>query len=350
VQKSKVIFVSAIVSVFFALTVSAFAKGDADVTLSFEKNSFSANEGVTVDLTISNNSRNTVKLLKWYTPADGLEEPVFVVTRDGAEVEYLGAHYKRPQPVEADFIRLKAGQSLTWSVDLAAYYDFSVTGEYLVSFDVAAIKLFQKGAAFDQTENVKSGAAGVYVEGRTAKLPDPVEPSAVTGSTAFSAKCSSTQRPLITAARTDAANYASESYTYLQGGTIGARYTTWFGAYTSGRYATVTDHFLKIKNALDTAAMTFDCGCKKRYYAYVYPTQPYTIYLCSVFWQAPATGTDSKAGTLVHETSHFNVVAGTDDFAYGQSAAKSLAISDPTKAVKNADSHEYFAENTPFQQ
>jgi len=48
--------------------------------------------------------------------------------------------------------------------------------------------------------------------------------------------------------------------------------------------------------------------------------------------------------------SHFNVVAGTDDVVYGQSGAKSLAISDPNKAIQNADSHEYFAENTPSQQ
>ena len=61
------------------------------------------------------------------------------------------------------------------------------------------------------------------------------------------------------------------------------------------------------------------------------------------------TGTDSKAGTLIHEMSHFTVVAGTDDWAYGQTAAKSLAFSDPAKALDNADSHEYFAENTPAQ-
>ena len=59
------------------------------------------------------------------------------------------------------------------------------------------------------------------------------------------------------------------------------------------------------------------------------------------------TGTDSKAGTLIHELTHFTVVAGTSDYAYGQSAAASLAISSPAKAIKNADSHEYFAENTP---
>lgn len=33
---------------------------------------------------------------------------------------------------------------------------------------------------------------------------------------------------------------------------------------------------------------------ERNYFAYVYPTQPYKIYLCKVFWQAGMTGTDSK--------------------------------------------------------
>ena len=33
----------------------------------------------------------------------------------------------------------------------------------------------------------------------------------------------------------------------------------------------------------------------------------------------------------------------------GQTSAKSLAKSNPSQAVMNADSHEYFAENTPSQ-
>ena len=75
----------------------------------------------------------------------------------------------------------------------------------------------------------------------------------------------------------------------------------------------------------------------------------YKIYLCGAFWSAPMKGTDSKAGTLIHEMSHFTVVAGTQDHVYGQTAAKALALSDPAKAIANADSHEYFAENTPAQ-
>lgn len=73
------------------------------------------------------------------------------------------------------------------------------------------------------------------------------------------------------------------------------------------------------------------------------------VTLCSLFWSAPATGTDSKAGTLIHESSHFTKNGGTDDIAYGQTKAKALAKSSPAQAINNADSHEYFAENNPSQ-
>ena len=130
---------------------------------------------------------------------------------------------------------------------------------------------------------------------------------------------------------------------------VSARYSTWFGAVNATRYTTGKNHFDAIQAAFATKPITVDCGCKKTYYAYVYPTQPYKIYVCKAFWSAPVTGTDSRAGTLIHEMSHFNVVAGTDDHVYGQSGAKSLAISNPDNALDNADNHEYFSENTPAQ-
>ena len=43
------------------------------------------------------------------------------------------------------------------------------------------------------------------------------------------------------------------------------------------------------------------------------------------------------------------MTASTDDRAYGQTACKKLAKSSPTKALDNADTHEYLAENTPAQ-
>ena len=161
--------------------------------------------------------------------------------------------------------------------------------------------------------------------------------------------CSTTQISGAGDAVVQARGYSENAKGYLNTGTVGSRYTTWFGAYTSARYATAKQHFVDIDAAMDQSAgqITINCSCNQSYYAYVYPTRPYEIFVCRAFWNAPLTGTDSKAGTLIHEMSHFNVVAGTDDHVYGQSGAKSLAISDPDAALDNADNHEYFAENNP---
>lgn len=89
-------------------------------------------------------------------------------------------------------------------------------------------------------------------------------------------------------------------------------------------------------------------------YAYVYPNDDTKIYLGDPFWRAPATGKDSKAGTLVHEMSHYKSVSGTSDHAYGEQNCEDLAIADPEAAQDNADSFEYFMEhmdgsnNAPF--
>ena len=329
------VFVLVLATLVSVTGAGAAPKSALAVSLSANKAIFSASDAVMVNVTISNPGKQAIKVLKWFTPADEVEEPLFTVTRDGASVNYVGAHYKRPAPTGSDYITIKSGESLTRTIDLGLYYDLSESGVYELEYnaDVTALS---------------SNKLQLTVEGRSgAPIADLASPLAVTGSTSFN-KCTTSQQSDLVGARSNASTYAANALSYLNSHNSGTtRYTTWFGVFDSGRYNTVTSHYSAISNAMDTASMTFDCGCKKKYYAYVYPNQPYTIYLCSVFWTAPATGTDSKAGTLIHETSHFNVVASTDDWAYGQSAAKSLAISDPVKAIDNADSHEYFAENTP---
>lgn len=90
--------------------------------------------------------------------------------------------------------------------------------------------------------------------------------------------------------------------------------------------------------------------CGSGIFAFVHPADAtHTINLCSAFFVfSPASGTDSQPGTLIHESSHFNDLAGTNDDAYGQTASQALALSTPVNAVANADSHQYFAENDPF--
>ena len=319
-----------------AIGTGAAPKSALLVNIAAEKASFSASDPVMVKVTITNTGQKPVKVLKWYTPVEDVEESLFKVTRDGAAVEYVGAHFKRLPPTGNDYLNLKPGDSFSSTLDLGQYYDLSNSGLYALEYNYDVTALASNKIQF-------------AVEGRTTPFLA-VVPEAVTGSTSFT-KCTASQQTTLISARSNASTYASDSLSYLNTGTHGPRYTTWFGVYDLNRYNIVKNHFVAISDAMDTKPVTFNCGCKKKnVYAYVYSNQPYTIYLCGVFWTAPMTGTDSKAGTLIHEMSHFTVVASTDDWAYGQSAAKSLATSDPNKAIDNADSHEYFAENTPFQQ
>ncbi|MES2018382.1 MAG: M35 family metallo-endopeptidase [Pseudomonadota bacterium] len=340
---------------------SAFA-GSNGVTVSIvpEKNSLKQDDDVVLRVTITNTSSTPQYVLKWHTPFGGIEEQLFDVTRDGAPVPYLGAHYKRQAPTAKDYYLLKPGASHTSRVELSGLYDMTVTGDYAVRYHAASLQLFgnapgqqAKAMGSEELGEIASAPVSLWIDGLHARgfkaadvLEEAKRPSPGTSGLSFSG-CTSSQASTITSAVGAAKTMSNGGVNYLSAGTTGTRYTKWFGVYDASRYSTVRSHFNSIKAAFDTKPVVVDCGCKQSYYAYVYPTQPYKIYVCNAFWSAPMTGTDSKGGTLIHEMSHFNVVASTDDWVYGQSGAASLAISNPGKAIDNADSHEYFGENTP---
>lgn len=340
------------------------ASNGVTVSITPEKSSLNKEDDVVVRVTMTNTSSTPQYVLKWHTPFGGIEEALFEVKRDGANVPYLGAHYKRPAPTAKDYYLLKPGASHTARVELSALYDMSVTGDYSIKYSAASYDLFDaskpdgakvKQAARDDVDSIESAPVSLFINGRLARgtvVGSPFElqkaPSGTVSPAGLSySSCTSSQQSTIASAIAAAKTMANNSVAYLNAGTSGTRYTKWFGTYNSSRYATVKSHFAAIKDGFDNKPVVVDCTCKQSYYAYVYPTQPYKIYVCNAFWSAPMSGTDSKGGTLVHEMSHFNAVAGTDDWAYGQSAAASLAISNAAKAVDNADSHEYFGENTP---
>jgi hypothetical protein len=434
-QKSKYRFRALLYAIigalFFTSVAGAAPKDGAAVSLSVQQSTFDSKQDVLVSVTISNPTNHTVKVLKWFTAVDGVEEPLFDVKLNGQTVPYTGPVYKRPAATGRDYISLKSGESITNTVNLGDYYDLSQSGQYEVTYAVTAFNLFdESGNSFNYRDALVSEKISLTAEGRAEKgtaTPAPTStptstpaqgtptytpttspgkgtptstptsapatptstptstpgqgtatstptstatptsapgkgtptftptpgagtptstPTSGSGQNQFVA-CSVDRQSLIAQARIDAISYSTNAKSYLNANTLDTRYTTWFGVFSTTRYSTVNNHFNAITSAFVNATITYDCGCTQNYYAYVYPDRPYEIHLCNVFWQAPATGTDSKAGTLIHEMSHFFVVASTDDWAYGQTNARNLAISDPNKAVDNADSHEYFSENTP---
>jgi peptidyl-Lys metalloendopeptidase len=336
-----------LIALLITSLVSAAPKDGPTVKLSIVQGDFDSGQDVLVTVNIANDTKHTVKILKWFTPVEGVEESLFAVTRDGQPVAYTGPIYKRPAATGKDYIRLKAGESITSIVNLGEYYDLSEAGTYDVFYAVAAFNMFDdKGKAFKLKDVLTSEKISFNAKGKNGKGKPTPPPPPPPGGNSFN-RCSADQESLLVAARDQAKAYAADSQSYLDAGNQGSRYTTWFGVFSTTRYNTVRSNFTAISDAMDNAGVEFDCKCKQPYYAYVYPNQEYKIYLCKVFWQAPLSGTDSKAGTLIHEMSHFDVVAGTDDVVYGQSGAMNLADNDPNAAVTNADSHEYFAENTP---
>jgi peptidyl-Lys metalloendopeptidase len=355
--------------------VAAHAQSNSiAVALSSDSANLSGTDDVTVNVTLTNLTAETVYVPKWYVPLEGTAAGVFTVLRDGEAVPYLGAIVKRRAPTAKDFVRIAPRGSLELTVELSSLYDLSATGVYTVQYDVKSVQTFRgrtldattsertAAQASEQSQDLMSNAIALTIAGSSATgarralaNDDAVRAAAPAFAASVSfVGCSNTRSTQVRTALSSAETYASNSLGYLNAGTRGPRYTTWFGTYNANRYSTVRSHFSSISNAASTKPLVFDCStCPGTEYAdayaYVYSNQPYRVYLCNAFWAAPNTGTDSRAGTIIHELSHFTVVAGTNDYAYGQSAAKRLARTNPSRAVRNADNHEYFAENTPAQ-
>jgi len=332
-------------AVFFTAVAGLHAapRDPIDVQLSVPSPVLKGDVDVVVTVTVTNNSRNAVSLLKSQLPTGSLEGPLFRITRNDERVAYQGRVVKRAAPQSADVVRLEPGATLRYDVELTAGYDLSQSGRYTIEY-------VSRGRHGDAV-SLSSEPLYLWLEERTSQsavATSPVQSLAVTTASLAFSNCSASRQTTIKSAITAATSYATAANTYL-GATpsLTQRFKKWFGSSTS-RWATVQAHFAATEDAFKNKAVTVDCSCTETdTYAYVYPTQPYKIYVCGAFWSAPLTGTDSKGGTLIHEMTHFNAVASTDDWAYGQSAAAALAISNPTRAVDNADSHEYFAENTP---
>ncbi|KAK7037540.1 hypothetical protein VNI00_011032 [Paramarasmius palmivorus] len=249
---------------------------------------------------------------------------------------------------EDSFTILEPGQSIQVEHDLSAAYNFTLPGEGF--YDIHADNLFQIiDPATNELSDLRATQETSFqanIKGKLAVARREV-PSTGLAKRATYRSCSSTQQSQLAAAATAAANYANSASSYLNSLSSGStRYTTWFGTYATSRKNTVASNFNAIKG-YSFSGETYDCSCTSSAYAYVYPDSYGVIYLCRSFWNAPVTGTDSRGGTLIHEASHFTRIAGTDDIVYGQSGARSLASSNPSQAIRNADSHEYFAENNP---
>ncbi|MER5466918.1 M35 family metallo-endopeptidase [Streptomyces sp. NPDC002668] len=316
-------------------------------------------DALTVRFTARNTSSSTVNVLSRDLPQARQSGAILTVTLDGAPVPYRGKIVKYAAPTVADYTRIPAGGTYAATVNLADDYDLSRPGTYTVALASTQVRAMRGATAgLQDTVRVKAGRGtvrtdiGIQGSGKpsrtnvaptTTEQVETVAPYAVR--IAFLG-CSSSEKSALRKAVRDAAKYSKKSEAWLASHPSGGgAYKTWFGSYNSSRFEHVTSVFSRVTGELQGKTLTLDCTSDAPYMAYVFGDDHYHIYLCPGYWPAPAKGYDSKAGTLIHESSHFNVNGGADDWVYGLDEGKQLARSNPGKAVDNADNIEHFAES-----
>lgn len=83
---------------------------------------------------LTNSTSETLWVLNWHTPLEGLHNNILVVTRDGTELEYRGMMKKRAPPDASSYVKLAPSASIEAKVELSESYDFTVPGKYTLAF------------------------------------------------------------------------------------------------------------------------------------------------------------------------------------------------------------------------
>ena len=345
------------VSLAIAIIGSCQCSSPFTITIS-TASEYNVGEDVTCKVTITNNHNKDYSLLKRRTPLEGLKSSIFLVTRNGKPLGYDGLLFKRGPPSQSEFILVPAKSSVTSIVDLSQVYYFSSGGDYTTQMETN-FKYYYENITNLSTQHVLSNLKKFTLRrSRAEKEPKPTvaellrrnsseslqSPSKVESyiTPAVGGRVTSSDVNIANTAYAAAYNVLYKSYQNVLGNPT--LYKTWFGIAYNGYQDIVMGAYLDIKYAMETKRYTLylhgpNCGPNVVAYTYHGST---TIYMCDGYFSAPATGKDSKAGTIIHEMSH--AVALTEDFQYGQRDCMALAISNPSKAIRNADNYEYFSE------
>jgi len=156
--------------------------------------------------------------------------------------------------------------------------------------------------------------------------------------------CTSGEIDDVVDAKADALTNACCSCDYCAAKGCGSRwYQTWFGPCTYE--STVCSNFCDACTVLEDDRFTFNCGgsyCEPGVIAYVYQSRSYEIWLCPDFF----VYNNMQVHAIDHEVSHWNIVAGAEDWGYGSKFCKDLAkYYDPSYAATNADNYAYACDN-----
>ncbi|MDQ3902371.1 MAG: M35 family metallo-endopeptidase, partial [Thermoproteota archaeon] len=270
-----------------------------------------------VRFTLTNNSDETICVLKWNTPLEGINNNIFRIEKDGKVAVYLGKLVKRGTPRPEDYATIEPRSSVSSEVDLLESYDISEPGVYDVTYVGRILDIGTERPEILSRRFLEQPHSPIQpIQSNVARftLLEPREPLQINGISvdwltknrnilamqipSFNS-CSATQQSDLNSALKEAEKIAKEAMNALSNTPEGRRsqanrYKEWFGSFDKSRYDKVTLNFSNIWDALSNRTITFNCsgaGCGASDYAYVKAGSPYEIHLCNLFWSAPLSGT-----------------------------------------------------------
>jgi len=339
-------------------------------TLTVDKPRVGANEPATVRFTLQNLSQQPLSILEWETPLEGVKNDIFAIEHDGHAVAYRGPLFTRGLPAPESYVRLAPRESVTAVVDLARFYAIDEPGTYRVRLrgrvsdlgteDAAVLAASAQTARRLRPRPLGSNEVSFEQTGRRTAPPEPPPPSrrtAIAAAPVFQGSCNAADKAAVETALDKSrieASLAAIGLAFLPTAQrpLSQRTTKWFGSYDLARYELVVRNYVAIYNGLASRQITFICEDAGAHcgadIAFVSHLDPFRIHLCPAFFRLRDDGPDSKPGAILHEMSHFQVIAGTEDHCRYMLACADLAVASPGLAVDSAQNYAYFAENDPY--
>ncbi|KAH9896620.1 Metalloprotease [Cubamyces lactineus] len=285
-----------------------------------------------------------------YSPLSDLPTNMFtIVNKRGISPDFVGIEVKyspRLAAMSGDPLAityLAPGQSVQVEHDISDAYDFAASGPGLYTISLKPHNVFHHMSGNRlYVLHVEAGISSCVLNVSRSLASEAHETD--------TEECDNWQHDAVRGAIPHAKQYVTNALAELsRAGYKGDNYKRWFGAPSDHRLQTVVSHFEAL---IGNNFTEFTYVCKTKFcshnsgvFAYVYPDEFGKIHVCDMFFRSPVGGPDSRASTIVHESTHFTRNGGTQDHAYGRRLTQDLARSYPQLAIMNADNHEYFSVN-----
>ena len=128
------------------------------VHLELNSRQYQAKDRQGLIFTLTNDSNETISVLKWNTPLEGIKNNIFSVKKQEESASYLGIMVRRGMPGPQDYVTLDPKASISANFDLGDVYDISKAGNYNVEFvspilDVGNEQPTARAAKLSETDN-----------------------------------------------------------------------------------------------------------------------------------------------------------------------------------------------------